>query len=147
MTLIYIQGFRVALAKCMVLYSYPSSHLPPPKKKESCEVLMKFLIMKLLKKKRTKRWDVKKKWNDWIWEIRGNLTYTSQWKQWKRNNRGFARRAKHPYAHVFAPPLAFLFVWCDIEKNNKKCFNFWFTSQKELKLQPSACANILVTQL
>ena len=31
----------------------------------------------------------------------------------------------HPYAHDFAPPLGFLFVWRDIEKNNKKRFIFF----------------------
>ena len=36
-----------------------------------------------------------------------------------RDNRGFARRVTHLYAHDFAPLLGFLFVWRGMEKNNK----------------------------
>ena len=43
--------------------------------------------------------------------------------------------------------LVSLFVWCGVEKNNKKRLNFWFTLWKELKFQPSVCADIFVTLL
>ena len=46
--------------------------------------------------------------------------------------RWFTRRGTHLYAHDFATPLGFLFVWGGIEKNNKKRLNFWFTLWKEL---------------
>ena len=43
-------------------------------------------------------------------------------------NRGCARRSTHPYAHEFAQPHGFLFVWCGIQKNNKKHLDFQSTS-------------------
>ena len=55
------------------------------------------------------------------------------------SNRVFARRSTHLYAHEFAMPLGFLFVWRGIEKNNKKRLNFWFTSWKELKFLWTEC--------
>ena len=36
------------------------------------------------------------------------------------NNRGFARRGTHPYAHNFVPPLGFHLVWSGIEKTKTK---------------------------
>ena len=35
-------------------------------------------------------------------------------------NRGFARYGMHLYAHDFATPLGFLFVWRGVEKINRK---------------------------
>ena len=38
----------------------------------------------------------------------------------RTQGRDFAQRGTHTYAHDFATPLGFLFIWCGIEKNNKK---------------------------
>ena len=59
--------------------------------------------------------------------------------------RGFAGCGMHLYAHNFAPPPAFLFVWNSIEKNNKlqKTLELLIYFMKRFKI--SECANILVT--
>ena len=61
------------------------------------------------------------------------------------SNRGFAWRGTQLYAHDFAPLLGFLFVWCSIEKDNKKCLNFSFTWQNDLKFPPSVCVLICMS--
>ena len=39
-----------------------------------------------------------------------------------KKNGGFARRGAHPYAHDFAPPPSFLFVWRGLEKKQNKTY-------------------------
>ena len=62
--------------------------------------------------------------------------------------RGFAQHGTHIYVHYFVTPFGFFFVRRgleNLEKNNRKHLNFWYTSWEELKFQPSVCVLILLS--
>ena len=58
-------------------------------------------------------------WRRDILRVKGQALFT---------NREFARRGTHLYAHDFDPLFGFLFVLRGMEKNNKTCCYFRFTS-------------------
>ena len=51
-------------------------------------------------------------------------------------NRGFAWRGTHLYSQILPHPLV-SFLYSTVQKNNKICCYFWFTSHQNFKFQPS----------